>query len=156
VSAEQAYGWLRTAGKIRIRAQGREIEDLDLTPLEGLCLEFSDGVMQASSTWEAAALRTLDQLGSGEITITTTKTREVIDAKTGDVRERIVTTTERQLAPSATVLMWRLERRFPQRYGKNAEPEYYPTLSEEERADALIQSLTSYLEGINNDEDEST
>src|SRR5689334_9901714 len=28
VTAEQAYAWLRTAGKLRIRASGRELEDL--------------------------------------------------------------------------------------------------------------------------------
>jgi hypothetical protein len=150
VTAEQAYEWLRTAAKIRIRATARELEDLDLTHLEHLCLEFQDAVLKAESVWETAALATLERLGSGEIKVTTTKTREVIDAQTGEVRERVVTTTVRELPPSANVLTWRLSRRFPQRYGNNVEPEQHATLSENEHAEALVESIEAYLASDDN------
>ncbi len=152
VRAEQAYAWLRTAGKLRIRASGRELEDLDLTHLDRLCLEFSDAVRQANATWEAVGLATLDRLAAGEISVTTTKTREVFDVKTGEVRQRIVTTTVREIPPSAMVLMWRLSRRFPQRYGSNPEPEPEVMLSDEEKAEALVDSVEAFLSKYDDDE----
>lgn len=143
VHRETAYGWLRVAGKARIRARGRSIDDLALTDHERRCVEFSDAVAAAEAQWEVGTLARLEQLGRGGLT----RTHETIryDAD-GNLIDRTVRTET--LPPNAQVLEWRLTRRFPERYGQRVERLDGASLTEEEHAAALVDSLDAYLEGV--------
>jgi hypothetical protein len=145
VAKDTAYGWLRIAGKVRIRARG-SLDTIELTHHETNCLRFSDAVAEAEASWEVGALALLEQLARGGIE----QLREVVkvDAN-GTVLER--TTTREHTLPSAQVLEWRLERKIPERYGRRVEiglDAGGPVLSEEERADALVDVFSAYLQGV--------
>jgi hypothetical protein len=155
VGKETGYGWLRTAGRLRIRARGKALSSLTPRPTahERRCVAFSDSVAEAESSWEVTALAGLERLARGGITTTKTVTKRgpaAADGSPGPVLE--VTTTVEQLAPSAQVLEWRLERRFPSRYGRRVEvtgAEGGPiALSMEERAEALADTLTAHLANL--------
>lgn len=143
VGKETAYGWLRTAGRLRIKSRG-DLTTLDLTDHEQACVRFSDAVAEADAEWELRILGDLERLGRGDIEIghTTTET----DAE-GNVT-KIVTRTERTL-PDTRVLLWRLERRFPDRYGRRVEvtgKDGTPLLSIDDRAETILENLKANQE----------
>lgn len=149
VHKETAYGWLRIAGKARIRARG-DLDSIDdtLTDHERACLTFSDSVAEAESSWEVGALALLERLARGGIA--QVKTVVKVDTK-GKVLET-TTTTEHSL-PSAQVLEWRLERRFPQRYGRRISIEDdRESMSEEEREEAVLDVFDAYLQGVTDEQ----
>jgi hypothetical protein len=144
IHKETAYGWLRLAAQIQIRAKGRTLEDLQLSDHERRCVEFSDAVVRAEARWEASALDTLEQLGRGGVTATHETLK--YDAA-GNLIERTVRTET--LPPNAQVIEWRLTRRFPQRYGQHVEVvDGGALLTDDETTSALVESLSAYLEGV--------
>lgn len=150
IHKETAYGWLRTAARLRLRARGvplEKVKDPKPTAFELRCVRFSDAVAEAESSWEVGALATLEQLARGgtEVVIETKKTNpEGVTLET--------TTRTETLGPNPQVIEWRLERRFPARYGRRVEvsgPDGGPmVLSTEDRAEALAETLTTYLQGV--------
>ncbi len=159
IPKETAYGWLRTAGRIKRDTRGKPTSELEgLTPHELRCCEFSDSVAEAESSWEVGALATLERLARGGLQIRKTVTKRgpaiTLDADGTTVPGPILEQTEtvETLAPNAQVLEWRLARRFPGRYGQRVEvtgADGGPlAVSLEERADQLVGHLESYLEGV--------
>lgn len=127
VTKETAYHWLRTGADAnaqlnRANLHGRKPPRL--TKFQDQCRSFSDAVAAATAEWHASALTTLELLGRGGMKVTKVSERtEVVRQPDGSTVEQVVerrTTTE-TLAPNAAVLMWRLTRRFPDRYGHRVE-----------------------------------
>lgn len=146
VHKETAYGWLRIAGQARIRAKGAGLDSIDLTDHEQACVAFSDSVAEAEAGWELGALATLERLGRGDIEQTTV----IVEADAQGIVLKRSTRTTRTL-PDARVLLWRLERKHRDRYGRPADLERNPpgeTLTHDERVDNVASTFTSYLQGV--------
>lgn len=144
VGKETAYGWLRLAGQVRIRTAG-DPDLARLTDHERQCFRFSDAVLEAEGQWEIGALATLEQLARGGIE--QLKTVVKVDV-TGNVLE--TTRETKHTLPSAAVLMWRLERKHPERYGRRPEGDSGSgerSLSIDDRAVALVETFSAYLQG---------
>lgn len=155
------YGWLRTGARCiaKAAAAGLDLDDqtLGLTTHERRCVEFSTAVLEADASWDVQANTTLDRLARGGLRTTKTtvkqERREVIDVDNPNGPpaieyveiERTVTTEE--LAPNASVLMWRLTRRFPNRYIATPHDLDDP-FSVEEAAQDLAEELRAYLAGV--------
>ena len=141
VHRETAYEWLRVAARLRIRARDEETR----SDRERWCVELSDAVERAEAQWELSTVTSLDTLGGGGVlhTVETVKT---------DADRTLIEKTVRssRALPDARVLMWRLERRFPEQYGRRIEP-HPPTaehvLSLDERASALLESAKAFEAG---------
>jgi len=141
VDAETANGWLRNAGKIKIRAKGRTIEDLGLTPHDLHCWDFSVAVKKARAFACKNMLDLLDALGRGGLK------QEVVTVKTGG-DDPSTTTTTRYTLPDRQVLEWRLTRLFPEKFMERIEVTQKTEVPAADRADGLVDALSSYLEGI--------
>lgn len=148
VTKETAYEWLRVAGRLRLRARGRPLEELDPAPTahELRCLAFSDAVDEAQGVWEVGANMDLERLGRGGMKVVTVTEKH--DAQ-GKLLEK--TTKTETLAPNANVLTWRLTRRHPERYSQKIDVEGHIdgkiTFTVEERAANLAEGLELYLAG---------
>jgi hypothetical protein len=110
--------WLR-AGAIaakRVEVQDGDETAADLNQNDVRYLAFWRAVTEAEARWEIVATTTLEQLGRGGLT----KTVETVkyDAK-GNVAGKTVRTET--LPPDPAVIMWRLERKHPDRYGRRVE-----------------------------------
>lgn len=153
VTKETGYAWLRTAGKLKLRARGGSLATARPSAQEKRCLAFSDAVAEAESSYEVDALSTLGLLARGGYAVVKTVVKRGPPAPGSDAAGPVLesTTTTERLAPSAQVIQWRLARRFPARYGQRVEitgAEGGPVLlSMEERADALAETLTAFLQG---------
>lgn len=145
ISKETAYEWLRVAGRARIRARG-DLDQIELTDHERDCLRFSDSVDEAQSSWEIGALATLEQLARGGIEVVKKVTKT--DHQGNELE---VTTTVEHTLPSAQVLEWRLERKYPDRYGRRVEVtgrDGEPLLGAADRQEALVETFDAYLRGV--------
>lgn len=151
ITKETVYEWLRVAGRARIRAKGRPVTELDLTDHERECLGFSDAVAEAEGQWLVNQVATLESLARGGVQQVTT----IIET---DSQQQVVKSTTRttHTLPNAAVIMWRLERAFPQQFGRRIEVTTPPTaLSDAERAAELLTGIQSYLEGHDDGASES-
>lgn len=110
VSKVTAYSWLRTGADATRRQH--LLPDTELTDHEVRCQQFSLDVAMADAEWEAQANATLEQLARGGIVQETVT--EKVDAD-GKLIER--STKRSTTLPSERVIMWRLERKHPDRYG---------------------------------------
>lgn len=148
VVKDTAYEWLKVAGRTRLRARGRPLDELDppVTPHERRCVEFSDAVDAAQGLWEVGANTTLEQLGRGGLKVVTVTEKH--DAA-GKLLEK--STKTETLAPNAQVIEWRLTRRHPDRYGHRIDVDGTfdgkITFTVEERAANLADGLADFLAG---------
>jgi hypothetical protein len=132
------HGWMRRGA---LMASARIAQpDYPLTDFDQDCITFNQSVARAEAEWEIQEATTLERLARGghETVIRTVKT----DAQ-GNITET-VTRTETHGA-SAAALMWRLERRFPDRYSARTEitgPRGGP-VPVETRAQSLIDALSA-------------
>lgn len=140
VTRETVYAWMRTGAKAYARqARGEEITD----GYELQAMSFSDAVGEATAEWEIRTTTLLEQLQRGGLKTTTITTK--LDAA-GTVIERSEKTET--LAPDVRVLLWRMERRYPERYAKrtwtvhadDSEPQ-----NPEERARSLAEDMRGHL-----------
>lgn len=112
VGKSTVYGWL----KLGADASRKLDKGLDITEHEAKCRAFSDAVVQAQAQSEALDVAMLGALGrGGRKVVHVTEKRD----KNNRVVEK-VTRTE-TLPPSERALQWRLERRFPDRWGRKVE-----------------------------------
>jgi hypothetical protein len=141
---DTAYGWLEIAGRIRLRSRGQAIDESTLTDHELHCLQFSEALDEAEGMWEVGALTLLERLARGGLEIRKTTTKR--DA-TGAVVE--VSETVETLAPNAQVIEWRLTRRHQERWSQRLTlaGEVEVSISDEERAELLVQTLDVFLAG---------
>lgn len=142
IHRETAYGWLRIAGRVRIRhAKGHA----DLTSHEQACLAFSDAVDEAEAQWELSALATLERLGRGGIE------EQVVTVKVNADGSTETSTRSSRTLPVAQVLEWRLERKIPERYGRRVEvtgKDGEPLLGHDERVENITETFRAYLQGV--------
>lgn len=108
--------WMRE-GRLaldRIEAGARR---RDLSARQRHCADFRAAVDLALADAEQRDVRTLAALARGGLPLTSTVERyETDDAGQLQLAERTITT--RESLPDARVLLWRLERRFPDRWGR--------------------------------------
>lgn len=145
------YGWRKIAAKVRATHDGR-IPTRGLTAHERRCCTFSDAVAAAEASFERDALARLASAARGG----NVKTKTVIKrgppvAGTGEAGPVLeTTTTTERLPPDASVDEWRLERKYPRKYGRRVElvgDDERPIFSIEERTDQLADQLETFLEG---------
>lgn len=145
VAKSTAYRWLSTGAKAAQAINKLGPDAVTLTRNDRRCLEFWDAVTEAEARWEVSAVTQLEQLGRGgaqKVTIT-----ERVDPN-GQLIEKTIRTET--LPPDARVLMWRLERRFPDRYGHRVEfvGSVHETVEDrEERLDLLAAQVEAFLAG---------
>ncbi len=158
VDAQTIRGWLRIGAKVSTRSalESTPVDQLDLTDHERRCHEFSASVAQAEADYELAEQSTLHRLGRGGMTRSTsrvkTERRENADGAVEYIETERVVTTE-TLAPDPRVIMWRLTRRFPERYqhthdGAGTDP----FADDGEVTGDLVDELRSYLQGVEDTE----
>lgn len=102
------YDWLRIGARLE------ETGTQPATDYEQKCLAFSHAVRKAQAEAEAEDVLAIGQIASGGTT-TSSKTVEVKDANGRTIETR---TTTDVAGPSLAALQWRLERRFPDRWGR--------------------------------------
>jgi transposase len=110
------YDWLHQGARISTDIlQGRRTRPR-AGSVERKLLDFSDAVAAAEAEWEVAANDGLERLSQPR---TVTETRETVetDSEGKETGKKTMTLTKVEEADSATI-RWRLERRFPDRYGK--------------------------------------
>jgi hypothetical protein len=157
VKKNTVYTWLRhgaNAFNRRYTAEqmGRECV---LTEHELDCIRFNDLVTKASADYELECNLILGQLMRGGMkTVKTTVKRgpRKPNGDPGDIIEESTVTDV--LPPNSVVLMWRMTRRWPDRYGHKIEVtdgKHGPELGEADVAEQLINSIEEFL-GSNQDD----
>jgi hypothetical protein len=141
VHKETAYGWLRIgadATRRLARAEALAQPAPDLTPHERQCRVFSDAVASATAEWHRSALAQAEMLARGRAKVRTVTTKT-------DAAGNVVETVERveELAPHAGMLMWRLERRLPELYGRRTVTDD-DLVDDETAARSLAEELRSF------------
>jgi hypothetical protein len=106
VDKRTAYHWLKTGAKAYAK------DDAVRTDFERACMSFSHAVAKAQAEAEAEDVAQLARLARGGLPqiVTTVK---IVDGK-----EVERTTKTEATLPNDRVLTWRLERRFPDRWGR--------------------------------------
>lgn len=149
VHRDSVFSWLRIGANINGAVAAGTRTRRSLTAHEKRCAEFSDAVDEAQRMSEGIDVTRLAQLAAGGVPLTTVVTK--YDAQ-GNVVER-TERTEHTL-PSAQVLTWRLERRFPHRWGRKTEvsgPEGGPIAVEVEQAG--VEALLGLVERMEQTDD---
>jgi hypothetical protein len=120
VHKDTIYHWLREGARAIARTEGALAKGEDppeLTENERAWVEFSDAVAQAQAAAEVDDVARLASLARGGLTVETiTEKRAVNDQGEEVVTERTIRTEE--TLPDAATLRWRLERRHPDRWGR--------------------------------------
>lgn len=113
VSKRTVYEWLKVGAQATdaVERQGRTLKSL--TAHQRDCMEFSHAVAEAQALARTDDVATLAELAHGGRQIVTTTVKR--DAE-GKVVEHTTRTETAQ--PNAAVLMWRLERRHPEDWGR--------------------------------------
>jgi len=108
ITKQSIFEWLGVGAQAHAMLHRGE----KLTAHQKRCKDFSDSVMEAMGIAEATDVARLAQLARGGQEITTTTTRTLTDGTTE------TTVRKEWTQPDAKVLMWRLERRFGDRWGR--------------------------------------
>jgi ribosomal protein S16 len=113
VSKRTVYEWLKVGAQATdaVERQGRTLKSL--TQHQRDCMEFSHAVAEAQALARTDDVATLADLAHGGRPIVTTTVKR---DKDGAVLEHVTRTETAQ--PNAAVLMWRLERRHPEDWGR--------------------------------------
>lgn len=113
VSKRTVYEWLKVGAQATdaVERQGRTLKSL--TQHQRDCMEFSHAVAEAQALARTDDVATLAQLARGGHPVVTTTVKRNAE---GQVIEHTTRTETAQ--PNAAVLMWRLERRHPEDWGR--------------------------------------
>lgn len=120
VHRDTVHTWLKTGAQAHADLHAGTRTRRQLTKLDKLCMEFSDAVAEAQDQAEGLDVGRLAQLAAGGITQEVVTEKQVLQGE-GDQAKLVV--TERTVRKSTTLpdgdtLRWRLERRFPDRWGR--------------------------------------
>lgn len=110
IDRETLHRWIREGA----RAASRRAQGHRLTRAEARLADFSNAEAQAVAAWKVTQETQLEILSGG-------RTRKVVTEKR-DSAGNLLEKTERTegIDPDARVIMWRLERRFRDQYGRQA------------------------------------
>lgn len=149
VSKVTVYDWLKRGARARMRAIKT---DSPIARADRPYVAFLNAVDEAEAEAEARDVRSLANLGNGGIHVETVTVKVAVDAEGNEKELERTTRTERTL-PDARVLMWRLERRHTERWGRLGSlevtgPNGAPPLSADERAKSLAAAMEEYLQGV--------
>jgi hypothetical protein len=144
VNKDTIYHWLREGARARARLEAALADgntSVDVTDNERAWMEFSDAVAQAQAAAEVDDVARLASLARGGLTATTVVEKRDADGRLIERTERTETTI-----PDAATIRWRLERRHPDRWGRQhvevTGPEGGPIeLSVAEKREALAERL---------------
>lgn len=150
IDKASVYHWMRTGARTimaRERALALDRPTPKTTTFEDRCVEFSNSVTRATAEWHQRTLATLEGLARGGRKVTTTTTKVLADGT------QEITTKVEELEPNAAVLMWRLTRRFPQKYSPRLDVDVHtgdadPWRDDNEGAADLADSLAGEIEGF--------
>jgi hypothetical protein len=119
VNASTVREWIRTGTRAALRLDGGA-RRRDLSAHERRCADFSAAVVRALGEAEHRDLHRLALLAGGGLPQVTTVEKVALDQ---DGQERVVERTTRttETLPDGATLRWRLERRFPDRWGRRIE-----------------------------------
>jgi hypothetical protein len=149
------YEWLKIGTDAARRMNAGTVAPAKLTDHEWRCIEFADAVRAAEAEAEMRSLILLAQIAEGGLQAkTTTRKVEIVNGPNNTRVEREVERTEKveTLLPNAQVLEWRLERRHPQKYGRQVHeisgPDGgpIPIESESERVAKVLADLQAFKE----------
>jgi hypothetical protein len=156
VHKRTVYEWLKVGAQATdaVERQGRTLKSL--TQHQRDCMAFSHAVAEAQALARTDDVATLAQLAHGGHQIVTTTVKR--DAE-GQVLEHTTRTETAQ--PNAAVLMWRLERRHPEDWGRRRIEISGPdgeAIPLEVRASSLVAALRQHQgqEAIETTASEST
>ena len=114
VGKATAYGWLKVAARANTELVGDPT--YPLTDHQRKCISFADAVDVAEAEAEARWLMLLEVLANGSDPNTDPPIsiiREWYDRNGTLTRRQVI---RERILPNAQVIMWRLARRFPERY----------------------------------------
>lgn len=115
VNKDTVYRWLREGARHRLAAEATDDPDTylnNLGPNDQGYVRFSDAVAQAQAEAEAEDVALLQSLARGGRTLEHRTVKTLADGSTeSTVRSEV-------LPPDAATIRWRLERRFPDRWGR--------------------------------------
>lgn len=118
IATSTFYDWEKRGREARRQIDAGQTTLSQLRVNERRCLEFSEAVEQAEAEWEARANVDLERLSRGGVAIVETTVKVGPD---GNVLEERTKTSH--TLPDAATIEWRLERRFPDRYGRRTKIE---------------------------------
>lgn len=116
VNKDTVYDWLRQGARLNTDYHQGRITLPRPGSTDRQLMEFSDAVAAAEAEWEVAANATLERL-SRPRQVEETRTTVETPADGKPVTTKTVTLRKTEEADPATI-RWRLERRYPNRYGR--------------------------------------
>lgn len=142
VDKTTVYEWLKVGANAHdlVARQGRTLKSL--SEHQRNCMEFSHAVAEAQAIARTNDVAALAELGRGGRQIVTTTTKRDPEGK---VLEHTTRTETAQ--PDARVLMWRLERRWPEDWGRRRIEISGPdgeAIPVEVRAASLVEALRQH------------
>lgn len=156
VPKRTAQLWVKTGVDTRAALEA-DRKRSTLTAYERQCMAFADALEEAEAEAEAEDVARLQQLGRGgvEQVVITEKVVPIYDEHGNETGRRVVERTERKerSAPDARVLQWRLERRFPKRWGRRQQIEVSGPeggaiqIDQDQRVLMLVQQLRQLHDG---------
>lgn len=144
LSKTSMYAWLKNGARHR----DSNVAHSKLRAHDRRCVEFLNAVEVAEAEAEEKDMLRLTALGRGGLEVTTVT--EKVNAE-GNVIEK--TTRRETLPPNHQVLEWRMERRWPDRWGRRSTVQVTGKdggpleLTTEERADRLAEDAALFLAG---------
>lgn len=146
VDKTTVYEWLKVGANAHdlVNRQGRTLKSLTKHQLD--CMEFSHAVAQAQAAARVEDVATLAEVAQGGRQIVTTTTKRNAE---GEVIEHTTRTETAQ--PNVAALTWRLERRWPEEWGRRrvevSGPDGDP-IPVEVRAQSLVAALKAHQGAI--------
>lgn len=107
------YEWLKVGAQATDLHQRQNVPLSKLTAHQQRCMAFSHAVAEAEALSEMDDVATAAELAAGGRVHKVVTTKRNAQGEVLEHSERVET-----LQPNAAVLTWRLERRFPERYGR--------------------------------------